>query len=175
MPLEGQLKTVFAMSRLHDAIVIVSLGGDRPRLEKPAELYAGVFSTDPIWGFVEMLKLFEQTNTVMGIIHLKRKNREIPIHQGQLFVACHGQYHITFGRASMANTCYNKGAFSFIVDPRVLKIGGWILEKQNKAVEALKKYENQAPEEICTSRLGEWKAFMGDNDPFGDIAMVCVD
>lgn len=49
------------------------------------------------------------------------------------------------------------------------------MEKQNKAVEALKKYEDQVPEEICKSRLDELKAFMGDNDQFDDIPMVCIE
>lgn len=45
----------------------------------------------------------------------------------------------------------------------------------DRAVETIKKYEDKAPEEICKSMLEELKTFMGDNDQFDDITMVCVE
>lgn len=47
--------------------------------------------------------------------------------------------------------------------------------KLDRAVEALRKYEDKVPEEICKSMLDELKAYMGDKDQFDDITMVCVE
>ena len=47
--------------------------------------------------------------------------------------------------------------------------------KLERAVETLKKYEDKASEDICKSMLGELQTFMGDNDQFDDITMVCVE
>ena len=45
----------------------------------------------------------------------------------------------------------------------------------NRAVTTLNKYKDNAPEEICKSMLGELQTFMGSNDQFDDITMVCVE
>ena len=47
--------------------------------------------------------------------------------------------------------------------------------KLDRAVTTLKKYEEKAPEEICKGMLGELQQFMGDNDQFDDITMVCLE
>lgn len=47
--------------------------------------------------------------------------------------------------------------------------------KLERAVETLKKYEENTPEEICKNMLDELKEFMGEHDQFDDITMVCVE
>ena len=47
--------------------------------------------------------------------------------------------------------------------------------KLERALDALRRYENQTPEAICQGMLGELKTFMGKNDQFDDITMLCVE
>ena len=44
-----------------------------------------------------------------------------------------------------------------------------------RAVAALNRFEDLAPEEICKGMLSEVKAFMGASDQFDDITMLCVE
>ena len=44
-----------------------------------------------------------------------------------------------------------------------------------RAVNTLNKYKDGTPEHICKSMLGELQTFMGNNDQFDDITMLCLE
>ena len=69
-----------------------------------------------------------------------------------------------------------KGTKIFVYTDGVPECNGFDGQfKLNRAVEALNKYEDKSPEDICKSMLKELKEFMGNKDQFDDITMVCVE
>ena len=47
--------------------------------------------------------------------------------------------------------------------------------KLDRALTTLNKYKDNTPEETCKNMLGELQRFMGDNDQFDDITMLCIE